>query len=124
MSRFISHTGPAPVVRASTPGFWLRFGLALMLAFGLAAGLGCGGKTSATDEPSTRVPPDEDTRPAVSEKGKKWEGWRWQGARDACYFVFKNECFETEEAACKAAECGEGACRVEAGAPTLVSCKQ
>jgi hypothetical protein len=108
MTRFVFHPGLSTIACAFT--------LVAALALGCSS-------TPAADQPTTSVPPDEDTGHKVSEKGKKWEGWRWQGDRDNCYFLFKNECFDTQEAACKAAECGDG-CQVKEGAPSLVSCKQ
>lgn len=94
--------------------------LALALAFAVTA---CSASNSA--EPSTaKVPKAEDTGEDVSEKGKKWSGWRWKGDRDNCFYSVGNTCFATEEEACKSAECAEGACQTEAGAPVKVSCRE
>ena len=100
-----------------------RGSLLLFCALALFVWTGCSATTS--DEPSTaKVPEAEDTGDDVSEKGKKWGGWRWQGDRDNCYFAFKNTCFATQEAACKEAACENDGCQVAEGAPARVSCRE
>ena len=93
------------------------------LALALTTTLGCGSKPSS-DQTTTKVPAPKDTGKAVSGRGKSWEGWRWKGDRDNCYFTFENTCYGTEESACKAAECAEGKCDVKKGAPAKVSCRE
>ena len=56
-------------------------------------------------------------------EGVSWGGWRYQGARDDCFFVVGRKCFGDEAAACKAARCGKRSCRVEGGGPATISCK-
>jgi len=88
---------------------------------------GCGSNTSkpagTPEKKSTAAhrehAPDKD---AVSEKGKKWGGWRWKGDREDCFYVVGNKCFAKERNACAAAKCGKSACLVKPGAPAKVSC--
>jgi hypothetical protein len=57
-------------------------------------------------------------------KGSSWGGWRYQGARDDCFFVVGRACFDSEARACKAAKCGKKKkCTVDGGGPATVSCK-
>lgn len=60
----------------------------------------------------------------VSEKGKKWGGWRWKGERDNCVYVYDNKCFAEKKAACKAAGCEGGACLEKRGAPSKIKCRK
>lgn len=94
------------------------------LLLGLMMAFGCGGQ-SKPEQTTTKVPAAQDSGAEVSSKGKQWGGWRWEGDRDNCYFLVKNTCHPTEEAACKDAGCDEGKCKVdEEGAPAKVSCKE
>ncbi|MCP4449096.1 MAG: hypothetical protein GY811_27750 [Myxococcales bacterium] len=60
----------------------------------------------------------------VSEKGKKWGGWRWKGERDNCVYVHDNQCFKEKTAACEAAGCGGSACLEKRGVPSKIKCRQ
>jgi hypothetical protein len=60
----------------------------------------------------------------VSEKGKKWGGWRWKGERDNCVYVYDNKCFKEKKAACKAAGCSGSACLEKRGAPSKIKCSK
>lgn len=93
-----------------------------VFALCLSGWLGCG-TTTGGEASTAKVPTVEDTGEDVNPKGKKWGGWRWQGDRDNCIYVFKNTCFATQKLACKEADCGDGTCTVEAGAPSRVSCE-
>ena len=59
----------------------------------------------------------------VSEKGKKWGGWRWKGKSDDCFYVAKNRCFTELKPACAAAKCGDKACESYGAAPISVICE-
>jgi hypothetical protein len=52
---------------------------------------------------------------------KPWGGWKYQGARDDCRYVFGRACYAKQEAACKAAKC-KTSCLVEGGGPAKVTC--
>jgi hypothetical protein len=54
--------------------------------------------------------------------GVSWGGWRYEGAREDCFFVVGRKCFDKEETACEAARCKEG-CEVEGGGPATIKCK-
>ena len=73
-----------------------RIGIVASLLFALLGACGADGK-GRTGSPET----GEEAK--VSETGKRWGGWRWKGDRDRCYYIFRNHCFETQTAACKAA---------------------
>jgi len=99
--------------------------LAIVLVIGLPIGLaaapsGCGGGQSS----ETASPPEPEDDKEVSERGKKWGGWRWKGKRDNCFFIHDNECYAERKAACRAAGCGEKDCEHDDGAPAKVSCKK
>jgi len=56
--------------------------------------------------------------------GKKWGGWRYQGDRGDCFFVFGRRCYKTEDTACKAAHCKAPAkCTAIGAGPATMSCK-
>jgi hypothetical protein len=61
---------------------------------------------------------DEDTSAAG-----KWGGWKYQGERDDCRYVFGRKCFTKREAACKAARC-KTTCKVDGGGPATVTCSK
>jgi hypothetical protein len=63
--------------------------------------------------------PDE----PVPGDGKHWGGWRYQGARDDCFFVVGRRCFADQRKACAAAKCKSDECDVTGGGPATVSCK-
>jgi hypothetical protein len=63
--------------------------------------------------------PDE----PVSGQGKHWGGWRYEGARDDCFFVVGRRCFDDEQRACAAAKCKGGECEIHGGGPATVTCK-
>lgn len=101
----------------------LPLALALSLAAASTALLpsGCGGGNASetADEPATEV----DQKP-VSERGKRWAGWRWKGNRQTCFFRHGNSCYEKLELACQAARCGESRCVHDEGAPAVVRCSK
>jgi len=59
----------------------------------------------------------------VPRQGKAWGGWRYAGSRDDCFFVVKRRCFASEDAACKAADCGDRRCVGDGGGPVTVRCR-
>lgn len=63
---------------------------------------------------------DKDAPP---DTGKKWKRWRYQGDRNACFFVVGAKCFKTENAACQAAKCKSPAkCATQGAGPATVMC--
>lgn len=88
---------------------------------------GCGGAQDAEETSSSKEVKGERGRKTskddVSEKGKRWGGWRWKGNRDDCFFKFENRCFSKRKTACKAAGCDLDACTDNGGAPVVVGCK-
>jgi hypothetical protein len=60
---------------------------------------------------------------SVSGDGKHWGGWRYQGARDDCFYVVGRRCFTDEKKACAAAKCKSGECDVSGGGPATVTCE-
>jgi hypothetical protein len=90
--------------------------LLLLFLFALAA---CGGGNQgggAEEEP-------EDKEKPVSDQGKRWGGWRWKGKRNDCFFLYKNECYSSLEAACKQARCSVDDCVHDESAPAKVRCE-
>jgi len=59
----------------------------------------------------------------VSSKGKDWDGWRYGGSRDDCFFVVGRRCFSSKAAACKAAKCGGKSCVADGGGPATITCR-
>jgi hypothetical protein len=59
----------------------------------------------------------------VSDRGKKWGGWRYQGSRDDCFFLVKRPRFDKRAEACAAARCGKKQCVIEGGGPATVRCE-
>ena len=99
-------------------------------ALGTVSTLGCSGGSAsapgakkADEEKVTRMPDVPDDGPAVSSQGKKWDGWRWKGKRNDCFYAFKNQCFSSKRLACKAAGCNTSDCRTKGGGPAHVSCR-
>ncbi len=101
----------------------LRLGglLALVLA------LGCGGAQSDANEPKTakekQLQEARKSGELDDSGGNKWAGWRYQGERKDCRFVFGRKCFKTEKAACTA-NCKSNLCDVVGGGPATVTCKK
>lgn len=91
----------------------------------------CGGSRPRSKEPTTakekqlqEARAKGDDEPQQQKGGKKWGGWKYQGDRDDCFFVFGRRCFKTQDAACKAARCASGkTCQTEGAGPAAVSCK-
>lgn len=104
-------------------GTWLALSLILV-----SAGA-CGGSSSqSADQKSTTAAPaaagDTDEQDEEGTDKKDTSAWRWKGKRDNCFYLYENQCFEDRKAACAAAQCGEGQCRLDSGAPAKVSCKK
>jgi hypothetical protein len=98
-------------------------GFSSVLAFSLLIALlpaACGGG-AATE--TAAVEPEREERP-VSDEGKSWNGWRWRGKRQQCFFRIKNHCYDKLEAACRAARCAESACSHDDSVPAVVSCRR
>ena len=58
--------------------------------------------------------------------GAKWGGWKYQGEREDCRFVYGRKCFTKREPAvnaCKASRC-KTRCTVDGGGPATVSCSK
>ena len=67
--------------------------------------------------------PDKDTEDAPPPGSKKWSGWRYQGDRKDCLFLFGKKCFKTENAACQAAHCkAPTKCESDGGGPAMMKC--
>lgn len=103
---------------------------AILCSFSLALVVSCGPaqKDTATTEPE-HIPPKPrqqkyQDKDGVSEKGKQWGGWRYQGKREDCFFKLERQCFATKAEACKAAGCSGKSCQGDSSAPVNVSCKQ
>ena len=89
-----------------------------------------GGKSSNGDETAA-----EYQRRKARESGElddeggssgKWGGWKYQGERDDCRFVYGRKCFTKRDAAvnaCKASRC-KTRCTVDGGGPATVSCSK
>ena len=110
---------------------WARFLGAIALVFSFTAvPMSCGGERGkrtaqpdSSDEGETEKSSDAYTE-SKAPKGKQWGGWRWKGKRDDCFFVYKNQCYNKQETACKAAKCKKGACIMDKSAPAKISCKK
>jgi hypothetical protein len=84
---------------------------------------GCGGSATSAAPAAPEAVSDAPARP-VSAKGKRWKGWRYDGARDACFFIVGRTCFETEDSACAAAACADGKrCATDGAGPATVRCE-
>ena len=111
----------------------MRFLLALALVLAAACGShtapssAAGPRTAAERNAADRAAEeraaadDPDAAP-VAGAGKSWGGWRYQGARDDCFFVVERDCFATLAAACEATECKHG-CTTRGAGPATVYCK-
>jgi hypothetical protein len=87
----------------------------------LIAPVACGGGAAETE---TAAPAAAEPEPEpVSEAGKSWNGWRWKGQRQECFFRHRNRCFDKLEAACRAAGCEGAQCAHDDAAPAVVSCR-
>ncbi len=62
------------------------------------------------------------TEAPVAGDGKSWGGWRYQGARDDCFYVVDRKCFVTLDEACRVAACRAG-CDTSGAGPATVRCK-
>lgn len=106
----------------------------LLAALAAAALAGCG----ASEPPGTRRARDETAaerarrehaasgEAAAPGEGRSWGGWRYQGARDDCFYLVGRTCYAALDDACAAAGCGGDAarCRTRGGGPALVSCRK
>jgi hypothetical protein len=91
--------------------------------------LGCAGEAMKVKkgEPQTareKMLAEQKANPEtdVSDSGKKWGAWRYQGERKDCFFVFGRKCYKTEKAACSAARC-KTKCVAEGAGPAAVKCE-
>ena len=100
----------------------MRFTLPALATLALA----CGSYASGPPGPRTAAERAASERAASEEapvtEGKAWGGWRYQGARDDCFFVVYRRCFTTLAAACEEAECKAG-CTTTGAGPATVLCK-
>jgi hypothetical protein len=78
-----------------------------------------GPKTAAERAAAERAASTEDE---VPDDGKAWGGWRYEGARDDCFYVVERKCFVTLDEACTFAEC-EAGCDTDGAGPATVTCK-
>ncbi len=93
----------------------------VLFSVSLALASSCGGGQETSKAGPDKG--DDDSEDAeVSEKGKKWGGWRWKGKRNDCFFVYKNECFSKLNKACRKAKCAKDECGHDESAPAKVSC--
>jgi hypothetical protein len=101
----------------------------LLVAFVMA----CGGDSMRTKkgEPQTareKMLAEEKEHPTAKDEqmgGGKWSGWRYQGDRKDCFFVFGRKCYKSEKAACQAAHCkGATKCTTEGAGPATVKCEK
>ncbi len=101
--------------------------LALLLTVGACGGERVAGprsRTAAADKAAREANTTKETpEPRASDKGKKWGGWRYQGARDDCYYRVKRRCFTRRADACAAARCGKKQCTLEGAGPAIVTCQ-
>ncbi len=107
-------------------GGLVSLGMALFILFGAALG-GCGTPPTATNGPKTAkekqaLEPKTEEPAMKPPTGKKWNGWRYQGDRNACFFVVGRRCFKTEKEACESANCGAKKCKSDGGGPATVTC--
>jgi hypothetical protein len=87
----------------------------------------CGATSTDGNEPQTAKQKQLQEARATGEIDKpsaKWGGWRYQGDRKECFYVFGRRCFKTENAACQAAHCkAPKKCDSVGGGPATLSCK-
>lgn len=99
----------------------MRFiALALLVAACGSYGAGPPGPTTAAERAAAERATS--TEEPVADDGKSWGGWRYQGARDDCFYVVDRKCFATLDAACASAAC-KGGCATSGAGPATVSCK-
>ncbi len=81
---------------------------------------------SSPAEPAEKKPRRStyEEKEAVSEKGKQWGGWRWEGKREDCFYTVKRKCFVKKADACEAAGCSGKQCTGDSSAPVKISCKK
>ena len=96
------------------------------LVLALAIAFGCGASQTDANEPTTAK--EKQLREArasgdIDKPTTKWGGWRYQGDRKDCFYVFGRRCFKTEKAACSAAAC-KSTCETVGGGPATISCKK
>lgn len=89
--------------------------------------VGCGSYGSGPPGPKTAAERAAAEREAAGEEpvgddGKSWGGWRYQGARDDCFFVVERKCFVALADACAAAACKAG-CETSGAGPATVTCR-
>jgi hypothetical protein len=88
----------------------------------------CGGTSTDPKEPRTAKQKQlQEARASgeIDSAGNKWAGWRYQGDRGDCFYVFGRKCYKSEESACKNARCKSPAKCTSVGAgPAIVSCKE
>ncbi len=90
------------------------------------AAAACGGASSGEHSAAERARAEQRAsgeQPVEKPKGVSWSGWRYQGAREDCFFVVGRTCFKSQADACAAAKCAARACKVEGGGPATVSCR-
>src|SRR6266550_3213894 len=87
----------------------------------------CGAPQTDGTEPQTAKQKQLQEARAKGEVDKpnaKWGGWRYQGDRKECFYVFGRRCFKTENAACQAAHCkAPKRCDAVGGGPATLTCK-
>lgn len=106
--------------------FRYRYSTVLLLLLWVSA---CGGPTVDPNAPQTaaerarREAPAEEAKAPKPPKGKKWNGWRYSGERNDCFFTTGRKCYKTEQAACDALRCdGSKTCVIEGAGPATVRC--
>ena len=104
--------------------------IAVVVVLASLACLGCGGAASSASGASSTAPQPAgdgaDPAPIGGQtpKGKRWAGWRYSGARNACFFVVGRKCFEDQASACAAAACADGkSCVADGAGPATVRCE-
>lgn len=92
----------------------------------LAFAVGCGSSRSDSKQPHTAREKQRQEARASGEldaPNSKWAGWRYQGDRGDCFYVFGRKCFKTKDAACKAARCNDArTCKTTGAGPATISC--
>ena len=98
-----------------------------LVSLAIAFAVGCGSPQSDAHEPKTAKEKQLQEARASGEvddaSGNKWAGWRYQGERKDCRYVFGRKCFKTQKAACTAG-CKTASCDVVGGGPATVTCKK
>ena len=104
-------------------GSLMRFKvLATVVACGACGSYGSGppGPTTAAERAAAERATS--TEEPVADDGKSWGGWRYQGARDDCFYVVERECYAKLDEACAATDCKAG-CTATGAGPATVLCK-